>query len=694
MSKVFISYRQLNDALRQRVREFGERIRLCGVEVVLDQFYLDDHPGASDEGWTLWSENQAEATEKVLIIATEDWFHCYLKTAPPGKGLGAAAEAHVIHQRITAAGTRAAGIRIVVLDEEGKLSIPPRLQDFHHFDLRRSEVFDQMIRWLGGTPPLVATGTAAMTGAPASSWVWHATLESKAAGQVSVLACVETLLAVVLYWGIAIHWHTHWHLISSVFIAPLLLLRSPESMKLGVTWFLGDWFGFNDYKNWPKPKRWLLLGLMVLVSGIVTYGFARWMSGWVLAGQSGWGLFGWSVLVDLVSVLVAVGFAFAFVALLACGFSSAFLNAFSNGFLGAVVGAGVFAVAFTGWFSGAFAILVVVTIAITSPVATPRWYAAALLVECVGIGFAIRGLVCRICATLVHLRRGFLRLPENWKENNFLVDSFIPAELLPGIRQGNNSFCFDGLFAKVKAHSDWWAKWLFGPCLIVTFFLPAFLYRFNIKATCWFWWPLAYLLKPLPQADEAGEQKQALCWPWDNPWQKLLILGPALLVTGILIYDYYEPTAWLKLKNAAAVPIPLKLILGMEWAHLPPWHWALLIVEACGLGMLMVAGKARSHKANDNWAGYARQELKRDLVLMHGLARLRSLATWIFLLLGLGMCLISFPPWQKYVPAPVVQGLEEFYHSQDLREQERQQERADAKKEAREDKAKVRKTPG
>jgi len=59
---------------------------------------------------------------------------------------------------------------------------------------------------------------------------------------------------------------------------------------------------------------------------------------------------------------------------------------------------------------------------------------------------------------------------------------------------------------------------------------------------------------------------------------------------------------------------------------------------------------------------------------------LRSVATLIFLLLGLGMCLISFPPWQKYVPAPVVQGLEAFHHSQGLREQERLQQRAEAGK--------------
>lgn len=151
MASVFISYRQLNDVQRLRVRTFAERVRGCGIDVVLDQFYKDDNPGASDDGWTIWSENQAEDTEKVLVIADHEWFQCYLKKSAPGKGLGAAAEAHIIHARITAAGTKARGIRIVAFDDDAKASIPFRLRDFPYFDLQQAGAFDEIIGWLGGT---------------------------------------------------------------------------------------------------------------------------------------------------------------------------------------------------------------------------------------------------------------------------------------------------------------------------------------------------------------------------------------------------------------------------------------------------------------------------------------------------------------------------------------------------------------
>ena len=58
---------------------------------------------------------------------------------------------------------------------------------------------------LGTARPANASHSGQTPDAPRGrSWVWHSTLATRAAGQVSVLACVETLFAVVLYWWIAI----------------------------------------------------------------------------------------------------------------------------------------------------------------------------------------------------------------------------------------------------------------------------------------------------------------------------------------------------------------------------------------------------------------------------------------------------------------------------------------------------------
>jgi len=71
MSEVFLSYRQTDDEHKQRVRAFGERLRNCGIDVILDQFFLDENPGGPDEGWDKWTSDRALNTKYVLIVSTE-----------------------------------------------------------------------------------------------------------------------------------------------------------------------------------------------------------------------------------------------------------------------------------------------------------------------------------------------------------------------------------------------------------------------------------------------------------------------------------------------------------------------------------------------------------------------------------------------------------------------------------------------
>lgn len=93
MKTVFLSYRQTSDAERTRVRSFGERLRACGINVVLDQFLLDEKPEGPADGWDKWSSDCAIKSDYVIIIGSDSWFQCFEKTQLPGTGLGAACEA-------------------------------------------------------------------------------------------------------------------------------------------------------------------------------------------------------------------------------------------------------------------------------------------------------------------------------------------------------------------------------------------------------------------------------------------------------------------------------------------------------------------------------------------------------------------------------------------------------------------------
>ena len=151
MTKAFISYRQLNDAESQRVRSFAERLRDCGIEIVLDQFYMDDHPNGPSDKWSKWSSDHAIHTEHVIIIGTESWFLCFDGKQPPGTGLGAACEADDLRQRIYDSANKNENIRVVLFDDSDAAHISFKLKGYHRFHAEPD--FKNIVRWLGGTVP-------------------------------------------------------------------------------------------------------------------------------------------------------------------------------------------------------------------------------------------------------------------------------------------------------------------------------------------------------------------------------------------------------------------------------------------------------------------------------------------------------------------------------------------------------------
>jgi hypothetical protein len=157
-SIVFISYRQTDDRHRERVRASGEQLRGCGIEVVLDQFFLDANPGGPNEGWDKWSSDRALHTDYVLIVGTPEWFQCFEKEQPPGRGLGAACEADDLRHRIYEKGGVIENIRVVLVDDADAAQIPGKLKRYHRFHAERD--FANIVRWLGGAVPRDADAAA------------------------------------------------------------------------------------------------------------------------------------------------------------------------------------------------------------------------------------------------------------------------------------------------------------------------------------------------------------------------------------------------------------------------------------------------------------------------------------------------------------------------------------------------------
>ena len=155
MRTVFISYRQLGDVQRQRVRIFAEKLRVAGVSVILDQFHKDTNPAGPDEGWPKWSSDQAIHSQRVLIIGNRAWFRCFEGAEAPGIGLGAACEAGVVRQRLYDSAGKNEFARIVYFDDSDISNIPTDLKRYDRFHITRD--FGTLVKWLGGSEPASAT---------------------------------------------------------------------------------------------------------------------------------------------------------------------------------------------------------------------------------------------------------------------------------------------------------------------------------------------------------------------------------------------------------------------------------------------------------------------------------------------------------------------------------------------------------
>lgn len=155
MARVFISYRHENRVFSASVRAFAVRLRDAGIDVVLDQLYLEANPGGPPEGWPKWSTDRAKHG-KVLVVGSAGWFACFEHAQPPGTGLGAAAEAGVVRTRLYECAGENADIRIALLSESGALTIPAELSDYHRF--HHPQDLEAIVAWVHGERRIAAEG--------------------------------------------------------------------------------------------------------------------------------------------------------------------------------------------------------------------------------------------------------------------------------------------------------------------------------------------------------------------------------------------------------------------------------------------------------------------------------------------------------------------------------------------------------
>src|SRR5881296_1158970 len=170
--RVFISYSHDSLEHRERVLQFSNKLRLHGIEAVVDRYFED----TLDMRWTDWMDEQINLADFVLIVATPE----YSKRLKPGgvTGDGAYWEGALISQTMYQAHGHNKKFIPVYFTPEDAAAIPIHMQGFQDYNVGTEEGYDDLYRRVtnqpGVVPPVVGeivnpNTLYAKTAAPAPS---------------------------------------------------------------------------------------------------------------------------------------------------------------------------------------------------------------------------------------------------------------------------------------------------------------------------------------------------------------------------------------------------------------------------------------------------------------------------------------------------------------------------------------------
>jgi hypothetical protein len=434
---------------------------------------------------------------------------------------------------------------------------------------------------------------------PKRTWCFWSTTETIQNEVPCVTAILETLIAVPLYWWIALRIGVIQPLLVSVLIAPLVLLRSEESVALGVRWCLRlEKNSEKDvqYKNASSTHRrcfWAITALSAAAAIAVTWLIIQHLlsEDWQIEPKIGVIVVAFALISVIIFSANSIASVFLFQKIpTTMSMFQNLLERLTEGSLSSVL----FGLM---WLPGRVLAVLVITIGI------------------------------RIAATLAYLRAGVEALPTNFRRVILCTSPAQIPEIVPGIDKTDSSFKFSK-YLGFSTGFDNFGDSIYSIIVVVLGFMlyfPAWFYRLTIKSTAWFWWPLAFLGGDLRKA-----RNPALI-EWDvmgSLWAKTSIfLASASLLTFAVINLALDGAVF----QRNPLLTPLGYLLLVDWT-LRPWQVCALVGSVLSIVLVFlvndVSGKYRiAQEAHDT--GLIRTA-ERNFGWIERLARLRLLFVIVF----------------------------------------------------------------
>lgn len=424
-------------------------------------------------------------------------------------------------------------------------------------------------------------------------WCFWSSYESIENETLSVMAIVETVLAVPFYWWIATKTGFVLPLILSACIAPLLLLRSRESIDLALKWAKK-----YDLIEQRRTKFEDLSTIGKFVNIIL----------WTIAGVLCLFLFWYQAEFHPFSrVFLSIFGGLSFAALLATLLAPVFPESFT----------------------------------LADQFVTSRF--RLVLMGLGGMGLVVGILVIsfgiRFGATCRYLPIGLRNMPRNFRVLALCTSPTQKPELIPGANTwlgAGSAFStrlpeLDNPSALERIARGWQYIALY------IAYSPAWLYRLTIKSTAWFWFPIAFLGEDL-----GPNQNQALLrWRASGSlWAKTTVLVSFIMIASFLVANLVETGA---IFQTNPLLTPLGYLLLIDWTP-RVWQISALAVSVLSIALIFmlnaVSGEYRIAQEAGDQTAVRVAEWKFNLI--QRCARLKLLCALVFWCLVVTQALLYF----------------------------------------------------
>jgi hypothetical protein len=399
-----------------------------------------------------------------------------------------------------------------------------------------------------------------------------------------------------VFWWIAIRHETFVLLTTSLFVAPLLLLRSEESTQLGVKW-AGDGLPSEiwreDQLSGFRSKRFTTKGFALLIAFLIvppllykllddspapnwspgcihtalrtpaSCGFAS--TGYGPPRESIWREWAFLLVKMAEGVWIIVVCLFALLSAIeplraARGRQKARSEENSEPAVGASTGSGSEA-------EGR---------AIFASYVVPGAFLAVVITPSLFFGLWLGTIIIRIAATARFAHAGYQLVPVNVRRLALCMAPLQQPELLPGLPKDHElrlsvrlNWARNAVGRSEFGHKVFAvATLIFAPIV----FVPAWAYRFILKSTLWFWWILL-IVAGAPRISGGIEGLRADAYRKATAW--VGITTTIFAVVGFGFGWLFKP--WVEhLADHAKLPAAVALLVLVDWKSVPIVQWVTL----------------------------------------------------------------------------------------------------------------------